>query len=92
MDTYSFGDNSTVIGGPTVGHGKERERVYSKSAHSDPDARPQAIKANFMATDYTTKDKPFFVKIGADGLISALEKLDTQLGNVRIEVTSFAFL
>jgi len=32
--------------------------------------------------DYTLEERPFFIRIGKDGVIAALEKLDQQLVQV----------
>ena len=50
--------------------------------------------SNFVETaDYLKTDRPFFVSIGKDGLIAALQKLDGQLQNVSIDyVLLYAWL
>jgi hypothetical protein len=83
MDTRSVGDNTTVVGGPS-GYRVELDQSYTKSALVD-DAKHNRVGPNFVkATDYTEEERPFFVKIGKDGLTAALHKLDTQLRSVRI--------
>ena len=87
----SVGDATTVVErspsrhphNARPAHGKPRideEPEFSKSAKP---AR-EFSTANFATTlDYLEEERPFFVKIGKDGLIAALQKLDTQLRNVR---------
>ena len=87
----SVGDATTVVErspsrhphNARPAHGKPRideEPEFSKSAKP---ARGFST-ANFATTlDYLEEERPFFVKIGKDGLIAALQKLDTQLRNVR---------
>ena len=89
----SVGDATTI-----VDHSPSRPAhsdVYGKHTNGkmrileEPEfpAKPRAQglgAANFAtAVDYMEEERPFFVKIGKDGLIAALQKLDGQLRNVR---------
>ena len=83
----SVGDATTVVeSSPSRYHhnrnGKARideEPDFIKSAH------PKGLSTNFAAAvDYMEEERPFFVKIGKDGLIAALQKLDRQLRSVRV--------
>ncbi|KAM5543521.1 hypothetical protein V8D89_002772 [Ganoderma adspersum] len=84
----SVGDATTVVDGHAAttsyhahGNGNLKARHYDevtplKKSH------PQLFVANFAtAVDYMEEERPFFVKIGKDGLIGALQKLDGQLRN-----------
>ncbi|GLB35293.1 putative prohibitin homologues [Lyophyllum shimeji] len=83
-----FGDNSTVVGDDHLGQGlkpsasSNSKDLGARLNHSSSDgkiAQPKARK-DFVATvDYTIEERPFFVPIGKDGVIAALEKLDRQL-------------
>lgn len=95
MDSSTTADNTTVVAGPSSeSEGKQRGRGRSAS-HSDttthrdvPPAKNQTIPNDFVrAADYSLEERPFFVIIGHDGLIGALQKLDKQLVEVRF--TSF---
>ena len=84
----SVGDATTVVEGhaPTSSyhaHGNGKARFHhEESALKKPQRELSA--ANFVAAvDYMEEERPFFVKIGKDGLIAALQKLDRQLRNVR---------
>ncbi|KAK2460564.1 hypothetical protein APHAL10511_007034 [Amanita phalloides] len=72
--TSVFGGNTTVVGPDdtyllTV-PAKGKEKVMPSGTHSD-----------FLFTDYVPEGRPFFVPIGKDGIVAALQKLDQQLKN-----------
>ncbi|KAI0717062.1 hypothetical protein C8Q76DRAFT_617747 [Earliella scabrosa] len=79
----SVGDATTVVDGSA--HYREHTNGHSFKAPIDevpqkPRRREYASPANFAtAVDYMEEERPFFVKIGKDGLIAALQKLDRQL-------------
>ena len=83
----SVGDATTVVDGSA--HYREHTNGHSFKAPIDevpqkPRRREYASPANFAtAVDYMEEERPFFVKIGKDGLIAALQKLDRQLRAVR---------
>ncbi|EKM75069.1 hypothetical protein AGABI1DRAFT_116571 [Agaricus bisporus var. burnettii JB137-S8] len=78
--TPAFIEGSTVVGDSfTAGEG-------SDATPSKPSLKPTTTgkgrdyASEFVATkDYTLEERPFFVRIGKDGVIAALEKLDQQL-------------
>ncbi|KAF8162959.1 hypothetical protein B0H34DRAFT_301492 [Crassisporium funariophilum] len=82
----NFGDNSTVVGdkrNDEVSFTKDSD-YPTKPAHPRHNAtgksRTQGQASEFVATiDYTVEERPFFIPIGKDGVIGALEKLDRQL-------------
>jgi hypothetical protein len=86
--TSHFGDASTVVGDAPYGGPYKRDETSAKDDYPVKPPRspirqvntgtPQARNA-FTMMDYTLEDRPFFVKIGKDGVIGALEKLDHQL-------------
>jgi hypothetical protein len=80
MDTLSNFDDSTVVGGPAYGK-TPREDIFTKPAPNGYTGhlRPTNTSTFVKALDYTAEDRPFFVNIGKDGLIAALQKLDRQL-------------
>lgn len=82
MPATQFGDNSTVVGDPspplptTKGHLDDGFHSSTSNGH----AKGKAKLDEFITTaDYMSTDRPFFVPIGKDGLIAALQKLDAQL-------------
>ena len=92
MESPSIMDNTTVVGGALSNIGETeylREPFNSnKMSRSEPDGKPsigaKVVSKNLRHTpDYLDTDRPFFIKIGKDGLISALQKLDKQLQQVR---------
>ena len=100
----SVGDATTVVEGHATtasyyGHanhhnGKPRYlasedgATLKKPAHRGGLDRELSVGNFATAVDYMEEERPFFVKIGKDGLIAALQKLDGQLRNVRT-ISSF---
>ena len=80
----NFGDYSTVVGDPVD---RRADDIPSKASSSPVKAHTSRFQTNtgksrmseFTTVDYTIQDRPFFVPIGKDGVIAALEKLDSQL-------------
>jgi len=84
MDSLSLGDNTTVVGGPSM-KDKHYDETFvnpqpmgnghgkSKNKHGDHDF--------VTSLDYTLQERPFFVNIDKSGLIGALQTLDKQLQN-----------
>ncbi|KAF8892638.1 hypothetical protein BD779DRAFT_1200154 [Infundibulicybe gibba] len=84
--SHSVADNTTIVG--DMSYQRDVREGSSKDSGSGPrrtgdgygKAGKQKIGNDFVATvDYTLEDRPFFVSIGKDGVIGALEKLDQQL-------------
>ena len=84
MNSPSIMDNTTVVGGT-------HSTMGDNDFHVDPSSSTKGLKPhptipsskNLRDTaDYLETERPFFVKIGKDGLISALQKLDRQLQQV----------
>jgi hypothetical protein len=82
----SFGDDSTVVGG-------EKHGMDSANAQLHVDAKGQRPRNTTRGTgvgilvrtpDYFAEERPFLVRIGKDGLIGALQQLDSQLRTVRV--------
>ena len=95
----SVGDATTVVEGhattasyyghPSHHNGKPRYlsedgATLKKPSHRGGVDRELSVGNFATAVDYMEEDRPFFVKIGKDGLIAALQKLDGQLRNVRV--------
>ena len=84
----SVGDATTVVDGSASVPPHFNSHHGAKAHFGDePQKKPRRefSSANFAtAVDYMEEERPFFVKIGKDGLIAALQKLDRQLRNVRI--------
>lgn len=79
--TSTFGDATTVFGpGDT-------DFVHLKHSHHTAQEKgklPLTIAAqinDFISTDYIPEERPFFIPIGKDGIVAALQKLDRQLIN-----------
>ena len=83
------GDNTTVVAGPSESGGKRRaylsdEHSVSDTTKHEKHTTEKQIPNDFVrAADYALEDRQFFVVIGHDGLIGALQKLDKQLLQVR---------
>ncbi|CCM02166.1 uncharacterized protein FIBRA_04244 [Fibroporia radiculosa] len=91
----SSGDSITAINGPSSSAPREFLHPHYEGDFNDNEKRyPKGGSAtgshglttlngsSFGRTaDYTVVDRPFFISIGKDGLIAALQKLDTQLKN-----------
>lgn len=92
MDGVSTVDGTTVINGPASASGSNKHDSYPEPTKSAIPARPDPHmpppNAKLMHTaDYLLADRPFFVSIGKDGLIAALQKLNRQLKEVRVRST-----
>ena len=94
----SVGDATTVVDGHATtssyyanahGHANGKPRYFNeegsplKKPHRGVSDRELSVGNFATAVDYMEEERPFFVKIGKDGLIAALQKLDGQLRNVR---------
>lgn len=85
MPSTNFGDNSTVVGEPPY---KRNGEAYSKQYPTKVQTSSQGFTgtkagvSEFTTVDYTIEERPFFIPIGKDGVISALEKLNKQLVEV----------
>ncbi|THU99362.1 hypothetical protein K435DRAFT_719810 [Dendrothele bispora CBS 962.96] len=82
MSTVNFGDSSTVYGDRSTVVNEEHDVTYrhkDESAHSPSKRAGKAKASGFVTADYQLEDRPFFVPIGKDGLVAALQKLDKQL-------------
>lgn len=87
MDSTSVGEATTVVGGAMSHVGDPSyltESYYPKKSSSNGKSisRGMPLKGFVETTDYMDTERPFFVTIGKDGLIAALQKLDVQLRNV----------
>ena len=86
-DSTSVADGTTVIGGPmsNVGDMSYMNDSFPKkpSTYGKSSSVPGPSSKNLFETaDYFDTERPFFIPIGKDGLIVALQKLDVQLRNV----------
>lgn len=90
MDATSISDNTTVVAGPssTVNrkdlshHQYDFQKPEKGTSFSTQKPEKKAINDFGKAADLTMADRQFFVTIGHDGLIGALQKLDRELQNV----------
>ncbi len=90
--TSLFGEASTVVGGDhftpsSKSNGGSPSPLLPVKHHQNPQhhqqqkPQPKSTEEEFIAAtmDYTLEDRPFFIRIGKEGVIAALEKLDEQL-------------
>jgi hypothetical protein len=78
MDTLSEADNTTVVGSwPREGPSTSKP-VLSKGK--------ETVSEFVSQPDYLAENRSFFVNISKDGMVAALQKLDTQLRNVECKV------
>jgi len=81
----NFGDASTIVGDTSY-----LKRLDETSLTKDPDhsikynqtsrhGKSRSNRDDFIALDYGVQERPFFIPIGNDGVIGALDKLDKQL-------------
>lgn len=85
--TSLFGDNTTVVGlgeNHVTFNGNTPDRSLGKGKEKDTLIESNGKIDDFISVDYTFEERPFFVPIGKDGILGALEKLDRQLRNVRL--------
>ena len=79
----NFGDANTVVGDTSY-----LSRVDELSLTKDSDhltkynqrhSKSRSNRNDFITLDYAVEERPFFIPIGHDGVIGALNKLDNQL-------------
>ncbi|KAF9264903.1 hypothetical protein L218DRAFT_212872 [Marasmius fiardii PR-910] len=79
----SVADASTVVGDRDVGlmndFHKSGTHLGVPSSHKSLGKRKTPLPSEFATLDYALEDRPFFIPIGKDGVIAALQKLDKQL-------------
>ena len=83
--TSVFGEATTIVedsfragDGPTSNVKEHSHKLASSSI-----VKNKGRADEFVATmDYTLEDRPFFIRIGKNGVIAALERLDQQLVQV----------
>lgn len=106
MDTLSIGDNTTVVSGPSsvANRSDLKERNSTRFGNEEDFMKPSSamdykkgkmpVNDFVRAADYMLDEREFFVSIGKDGLIAALQKLDKQLENVRVpfQATTYEFI
>ncbi|KAF8729392.1 hypothetical protein AX14_006158 [Amanita brunnescens Koide BX004] len=82
--TSVFGDNTTVVGlgeAHVSFDGNVHDRSSGKSKEKPSLILSTANIDDFISVDYALEERPFFVPIGKDGIVAALQKLDRQLKN-----------
>ncbi|KAG7092232.1 hypothetical protein E1B28_008598 [Marasmius oreades] len=79
--TTSVAEASTVVGDRDVGFGNDFHKPggVSPLSHKSIGKRKPPSSSDFVTSYYALEDRPFFVPIGKDGVIAALQKLDKQL-------------
>ena len=94
MDALSVAGNTTVVNGSGSERGSYTDEPSTSSGKKIAFAETTGISAQrrthpdpFMkTTDYLEEDKPFFVKVGKDGVLPALQKLNDLLVAVRADL------
>ena len=85
MDSLSVAD-TTVVGGPSSAIGDadflKKTPQLSNDVPSNRSTSNPGHRMFVSDTDYLDTNRHFFVKIGKDGLIAALNKLDKELQQV----------
>lgn len=84
---------STVVGQNDHGRGKPTEDYLGIShipsngqVKAGPDIAREVNKEPFViATDYMDENRPYFVKVGKDGVLPAIQKLDLEMRNVGLQ-------
>ena len=87
MDATSIADNTTVVASSAVNRKElsHHQSDFVKPGSSRTQAHNKQTQAEFGGvSDFTLADRQFFVAIGHDGLIGALQKLDRELQNVSL--------
>jgi hypothetical protein len=92
MDATSITDNTTVVAGPSSAVNRKdlshHQYDFVKPEHAPSSSTqapyPKAQNEFGRTADLTMADRQFFVTIGHDGLIGALQKLDRELQNVSV--------
>ena len=88
------GDANTVVGDTSYLKRVEETSLSRDSDYSPKYNRTSRHAANgksrddhndFITLDYTIQERPFFIPIGVDGVIGALDKLDKQLLQVFVQ-------
>jgi hypothetical protein len=95
MDATSIADNTTIVAGPSsivnrkdLSHHQHDFMKPEKATSSSTQGPDMKTTHDFGRTaDFSMADRQFFVTIGHDGLIGALQKLDRELQNVSISQT-----
>ena len=82
LEMSSVAEGSTVIGDRDFNHRLDPVQSTSKNQNSL-EKRKAPPTNDFITSDYSLEDRPFFVPIGKDGVIAALQKLDRELLQVR---------
>lgn len=94
----AFGEASTVVGdsfkprddSPFPVKEKSGRATTSNLLDSAATSKSKEKADDFVATmDYTLEERPFFVRIGKDGVIAALERLDRQLVDVSSQLCCY---
>ena len=80
----NFGDALTVVGDTSyLKRVDEENSDHSLKYHHNPryttNSKSRSNRNDFITLDYTIEERPFFIPIGHDGVIGALDKLDKQL-------------
>ena len=96
--TSNFGDANTVVGDTSYLKRVDETSLTKDSDHSmkhhqtSRHATHSKGRSDFITLDYAVEERPFFVAIGSDGVIGALNKLDDQLLQVIEQYNGFRLL
>jgi hypothetical protein len=86
--TSNFGDANTVVGDTSYLKRVDESSLNKHSDHSTKynrgGSKSRSSPDDFITLDHAVEERPFFIPIGHDGVIGALNKLDNQLLQVLI--------
>uniref|UniRef100_A0A0W0FUK5 Band 7 domain-containing protein n=1 Tax=Moniliophthora roreri TaxID=221103 RepID=A0A0W0FUK5_MONRR len=75
----SVAEGSTVVGDRDFSLVSEPTKSHGSSPAQKGVGKRKATSTEFVSSDYTLDERPFFIPIGKNGLVEALQKLDKQL-------------
>jgi hypothetical protein len=96
--TSNFGDANTVVGDlkrvdeMSLTKDSDHSTKYHQASRHATHSKGRSTRNDFITLDYTVDERPFFIPIGPDGVIEALNKLDNQLLQVIEQYKGFRLL
>lgn len=85
-----FADASTVVGDDSREQDFVKPKYKETALPAGSSSGPSRVGKPFVnSIESGLEERPFFVRIGKDGLIAALQKLDQQLADVCVQKNSY---
>ena len=85
----NFGDANTVVGDTSylkrvdeISLNRDSDHLAKYKQRHAANSKSRSAQNDFITLDYAIEERPFFVPIGSEGVIGALNKLDNQLQQV----------